>query len=167
MYKKNFAKKSFRFFYYLVAIGFGSGLSPVIPGTIGSLCAIPLWWLMTFLSLKIYYLIIFLSICIGIYLCHHTTNDIGIHDHPSIVWDEFIGMWITLIGVPSITWQWILIGFVIFRIFDFWKPWPIYWFDRNVHGGMGVIIDDIVAGTVSAIILHGLAYYSMDNNIII
>ncbi|VFS80805.1 phosphatidylglycerophosphatase A [Salmonella enterica subsp. enterica] len=67
-------------------------------------------------------------------------------DHGSIVWDEFIGMWITLMALPTTDWQWVAAGFVIFRILDMWKPWPIRWFDRNVHGGMGIMIDDIVAG---------------------
>lgn len=78
----------------------------------------------------------------------------GVHDHGSIVWDEFIGMWITLMALPTNDWQWVTAGFVIFRILDMWKPWPIRWFDRNVHGGMGIMIDDIVAGVISAGILY-------------
>jgi phosphatidylglycerophosphatase A len=80
----------------------------------------------------------------------------GVHDHGSIVWDEFIGMWITLMAIPAMSWQWVLAGFVIFRIFDMWKPWPIRWFDQNVHGGMGIMVDDIIAGVISAVILYGL-----------
>lgn len=73
----------------------------------------------------------------------------GTHDHGSIVWDEFVGMWITLMALPTLDWQWVAAGFVIFRIFDMWKPWPIRWFDRNIHGGMGIMVDDIVAGVIS------------------
>lgn len=83
----------------------------------------------------------------------------GVHDHGSIVWDEFIGMWITLMALPTNDWQWVAAGFVIFRILDMWKPWPIRWFDRNVHGGMGIMIDDIVAGVISAGILYFIGHH--------
>lgn len=140
--------------WHLLATGFGSGLSPIVPGTMGSLAAIPFWYLMTFLPLQLYYLVVLLGICIGVYLCHRTAKDMGVHDHGSIVWDEFIGMWITLMAIPAENWQWVLIGFLIFRLFDMWKPWPIRWFDRNVHGGMGIMVDDIVAGIISAGVLY-------------
>lgn len=86
-------------------------------------------------------------------------KDMGVHDHGSIVWDEFIGMWITLMALPTNDWQWVAAGFVIFRILDMWKPWPIRWFDRNVHGGMGIMIDDIVAGVISAGILYFIGHH--------
>ncbi|WP_311791797.1 MULTISPECIES: phosphatidylglycerophosphatase A [Pantoea] len=141
--------------WHLLATGFGSGLSPFVPGTMGSLAAIPFWWLMARLPQDLYSLIVLLGISLGVYLCHRTAKDMGVHDHGSIVWDEFIGMWITLMAIPAHTWQWVLAGFVIFRIFDMWKPWPIRWFDRNVHGGMGIMVDDIIAGVISAALLYG------------
>lgn len=144
--------------WHILATGFGSGLSPFIPGTMGSLAAIPFWWLMTFLPMQIYSLLVLIGISIGVYLCTRTARDMGIHDHGCIVWDEFIGMWITLMSIPTMTWQWVLTGFVIFRIFDLWKPWPIYWFDQNVQGGMGIMVDDIIAGIISAAIIYGLGY---------
>ena len=104
-------------------------------------------------------LVVMLGICIGVYLCHQTAKDMGVHDHGSIVWDEFIGMWITLMALPTNDWQWVAAGFVIFRILDMWKPWPIRWFDRNVHGGMGIMIDDIVAGVISAGILYFIGHH--------
>lgn len=140
--------------WHLLATGFGSGLSPFVPGTMGSLAAIPFWWLMARLTQDLYSLIVLLGISLGVYLCHRTAKDMGVHDHGSIVWDEFIGMWITLMAIPAHTWQWVLAGFVIFRIFDMWKPWPIRWFDRNVHGGMGIMVDDIIAGVISAALLY-------------
>ncbi|WP_370515953.1 phosphatidylglycerophosphatase A [Pantoea sp. Mhis] len=157
-YNKNIYKErlSLRNPLHFLATGFGTGLISFIPGTIGSLSAIPLWWLMTFLSLKIYLLILLISVIIGIYLCHRTSCDIGIHDHSSIVWDEFIGIWITLMMIPCITWQWILLGFIIFRIIDCLKPWPICWLDKNVSGGIGIMIDDIIAGMIAAIIIYNL-----------
>nr|WP_167377139.1 phosphatidylglycerophosphatase A [Pantoea wallisii] len=142
--------------WHLLATGFGSGLSPIMPGTAGSVAAIPFWWLMTFLPLQLYTLVVLIGISVGVYLCHRTARDMGVHDHGSIVWDEFIGIWITLMAIPAMSWQWVLAGFVIFRIFDMWKPWPIRWFDRNVHGGMGIMVDDIIAGVISAVILYGL-----------
>jgi len=142
--------------WHLLATGFGSGLSPIMPGTAGSIAAIPFWWLMTLLPLQLYSLLVLIGISVGVYLCHRTARDMGVHDHGSIVWDEFIGMWITLMAIPAMSWQWVLASFVIFRIFDMWKPWPIRWFDRNVHGGMGIMVDDIIAGVISAAILYGL-----------
>ena len=106
--------------WHLLATGFGSGLSPVVPGTMGSLAAIPFWYLMTFLPWQLYSLVVMMSICIGVYLCHRTAKDMGTHDHGSIVWDEFVGMWITLMALPTLDWQWVAAGFVIFRIFDMW-----------------------------------------------
>ena len=74
--------------WHLLATGFGSGLSPVVPGTMGSLAAIPFWYLMTFLPWQLYSLVVMMSICIGVYLCHRTAKDMGTHDHGSIVWDD-------------------------------------------------------------------------------
>ncbi len=141
--------------WHLLATGFGSGLSPWVPGTTGSLAAIPFWWLMARLPQDLYSLIVLFGISIGVYICHRTAKDMGVHDHGSIVWDEFIGMWITLMAIPNNSWKWLLAGFVVFRIFDMWKPWPIRWFDRNVHGGMGIMVDDIIAGVISAALLYG------------
>ncbi|MFP2306722.1 phosphatidylglycerophosphatase A [Citrobacter braakii] len=159
--KKDVAKSrlSMRNPWHLLATGFGSGLSPIVPGTMGSLAAIPFWYLMTFLPWQLYSLVVMLSICIGVYLCHQTAKDMGVHDHGSIVWDEFVGMWITLMALPNHDWQWVAAGFVIFRILDMWKPWPIRWFDRNVHGGTGIMIDDIVAGILSAGILYFIGHH--------
>jgi phosphatidylglycerophosphatase A len=133
--------------WHLLATGFGSGLSPIMPGTVGSLAAIPFWYLMTFLPWQLYSMVIMLGICIGVY------------DHGSIVWDEFIGMWITLMALPINDWRWVAAGFLVFRILDIWKPWPIRWFDRNVHGGMGIMVDDIVAGVFSAGIIYVIGHH--------
>ena len=139
--------------WHLLATGFGSGLSPWMPGTMGSLAAIPFWYLLNLLPVKIYLLLVLLGVSIGVYICHRTAEEMGVHDHSSIVWDEFIGMWITLMMVPGPDWRWLLAGFILFRIFDIWKPWPIRWFDRHVSNGMGIMVDDIVAGIISAFIL--------------
>lgn len=144
--------------WHLLATGFGSGLSPIMPGTAGSLAAIPFWYLLALLPLDGYLIVLILGTIIGIYLCHVTSKDMGVHDHGSIVWDEFIGMWITLIAIPNHNWQWVLACFVVFRIFDIWKPQPIRWFDKHVHGGLGIMIDDIIAGIISAIVIYALGY---------
>ncbi|MGK2946630.1 MAG: phosphatidylglycerophosphatase A [Candidatus Malihini olakiniferum] len=146
-------------FWHLLATGFGSGLSPWMPGTVGSLAAIPVWYLLSFLSWPLYSLAIILSICIGVYLCHQTAKDIGVHDHGSIVWDEFVGMWIALMAIPDEQWQWVLAGFLIFRFLDIFKPWPIRWFDRNMQSGMGIMIDDIMAGVISAGIIYWIGHH--------
>ena len=90
---------------------------------------------------------------IGIYLCGRTSKDLGVDDHPGIVWDEFVGFWITMLAVPF-HWGWILWGFVWFRIFDIAKPWPIRWLDKNVHGGLGIMIDDVLAGIMAALVMQ-------------
>lgn len=89
----------------------------------------------------------------------------GVHDHGSIVWDEFAGFWITmglvpLLGIPVNDWKWLFAGFVLFRFFDMVKPWPIGWLDKRVHGGLGIMIDDIVAGIMAAISLYAVAHFS-------
>jgi phosphatidylglycerophosphatase A len=82
----------------------------------------------------------------------------GVHDHPGIVWDEFVGYWITMFAAPA-GWLWIVIGFILFRFFDVLKPWPIAGLDKRVSGGMGIMIDDVMAGIYAAICLQVLAYF--------
>lgn len=108
--------------WHLLAVGFGSGLSPIVrhDGIAGSDSVLVSDDL---LPRQLYSLVVMLGICIGVYLCHQTAKDMGVHDHGSIVWDEFIGMWITLMALPTNDWQWVAAGFVIFRILDMWKPW--------------------------------------------
>ena len=89
----------------------------------------------------------------GVYLCQRTSDDLGVHDHPGIVWDEWIGLWITYILVPS-GWEWIVAGFVLFRFFDILKPWPIKWLDQKVHGGFGIMIDDVLAGIFAWVVIQ-------------
>ncbi|MCG9659499.1 phosphatidylglycerophosphatase A [Vibrio mediterranei] len=145
--------------WHLLATGFGSGLSPVVPGTMGTLAAIPLYLLLAQLPLSMYLTAVLLSCIIGIKICQVTSDDMGVHDHGSIVWDEFAGFWITMAIVPALKlpiddWKWLLTGFVLFRFFDMVKPWPIGWLDKRVHGGLGIMIDDIVAGVMAGISLY-------------
>jgi phosphatidylglycerophosphatase A len=131
---------------HLLSLGFGSGLSPYAPGTMGTLVAIPLYLLLSQLELLTYLIVVVAGFLIGIYLCDKTSKALGVHDHSGIVWDEFIGYWITMIAIPAVTWQWILAGFVLFRLFDIAKPWPVKVADKRVPGGFGIMLDDLLAG---------------------
>lgn len=146
--------------WHLLATGFGSGLSPIIPGTMGSLAAIPFWLLMYWLlPVWLCWFIILFGFVVGIVICQRTSDDMKVHDHGSIVWDEFIGMWMTMMVIPLVSWQWVLIAFVLFRFFDMLKPWPIGWFDRQVGGGLGIILDDIIAAIFAMVIVAALAHW--------
>ena len=93
---------------------------------------------------------------LGVWLCHSTARDLGVEDHPGIVWDEIVGYLITMTAAPH-GWRWILLGFVLFRLFDIWKPWPISWMDRNIKGGLGIMLDDLMAGVFACFFLHLIA----------
>jgi len=129
-----------------LSLGFGSGLSPYAPGTMGTLVAIPLYLLLSQLELMPYLIVVVAGFLIGIYLCDKTSKALGVHDHSGIVWDEIIGYWITMTAVPALTWQWIVAGFVLFRFFDIVKPWPVKIADKRVPGGFGIMFDDLLAG---------------------
>ncbi|MDC0598590.1 phosphatidylglycerophosphatase A [Gammaproteobacteria bacterium] len=143
---------------HFLAFGFGSGLSPVAPGTVGTLVAVPLYLLLDLLPLSYYLLALLLSTALGIYLCDKTARDIGVHDHGGIVWDEFVGYWITMLVAPA-GWLWILLGFILFRFFDIIKPFPIGWLDKKIGGGMGIMIDDVVAGSFAWFCLQLIAMF--------
>lgn len=145
---------------YSLGVGLGSGLSPKAPGTAGSflvLFLVPLWMCLgTYPSIGV----MAIAAMIGIPICSRTAQLMGVHDDGRIVWDEFVGQSMvfipmlalgkltTLDGMTLIN---ILIAFGLFRLFDIWKPWPIRYFDRSVHGGFGIMIDDILAGLFAAL----------------
>lgn len=129
---------------HFVAFGFGSGLSPQAPGTMGTLVAIPLYLLICHLPLLAYSAIVCAGLLLGIYVCDKTSKDLRVHDHSGIVWDEIVGYGITMFAIP-VSWQTVLAGFVLFRLFDIWKPFPIKWLDKHVKGGFGIMVDDVVA----------------------
>lgn len=133
----------------MLAFGFGSGLAPKAPGTMGTLAAIPLWWLLAQLPLASYLMVVLVSAIIGIYICGAAAKTLGVHDHGGIVWDEFVGFWIAMAALP-VTWTSVILGFVLFRLFDILKPWPISWLDKKVSGGFGIMIDDVIAGLAAA-----------------
>ena len=135
-----------------LATGFGAGLSPVAPGTVGSLVALLLFtfvqdtgWTLLLLCIA--------GFILGVWLCERSTEKLGVHDHGGIVWDEFIGMWITLLWIP-LSFTTLILAFVFFRLFDILKPWPIAYLDKRVQGGFGIMIDDVLAGIFANICLQ-------------
>lgn len=129
-----------------LAFGFGSGLAPKAPGTFGTLPALFLAWLYSLSGLDFIYLA---YLCvplffIGIYFCQYTSDLLGVEDYGGIVWDEIVAMLLILSLIPTV-WYWWLLAFALFRFFDALKPWPISYFDRNVHGGFGIMLDDLLA----------------------
>ncbi len=143
---------------HFLAFGFGSGLAPIAPGTFGTLAAIPLYLLIQPLSLPIYLVVTAIVCIIGIWICGKSSEMLGVHDHSGIVWDEFAGYFVTMIAAPA-GWLWIILGFGLFRLFDIWKPWPISVLDKKVHGGLGIMVDDILAGVFSMVIIQLIFYY--------
>ena len=135
-----------------LACGFGSGASPVAPGTAGTLVAIPIYLAMIQLTMLWYLLVTAVMFLIGIYLCDRAAAHFGQHDHGAIVWDEIVGFLVTMSLVP-VSWQWIVAGFIAFRFFDILKPWPISWLDRHVGGGLGIMLDDVAAGLAGLAVL--------------
>ncbi|MFV5406178.1 phosphatidylglycerophosphatase A [Acinetobacter sp. 228] len=139
-------------------VGFGSGLAPKAPGTFGSAFAllfVPIWLSLGFtLSL----IAILIMSVVGIYICGQTAKILDVHDDGRIVWDEFAGQSITflpLLYLQQINWIWVITGFILFRIFDVWKPWPIRVIDRQVHGGFGImLIAGVWAALCTLIIIH-------------
>lgn len=140
-----------------LALGFGSGLVPRAPGTAGTVAAIPVYLLASSLELPVYLLLVALMFLAGVAICAHTARRLGVHDHPGIVWDEIVGYLVTMAMAPA-GWLWIVIGFVLFRLFDIVKPWPIRWLDKHVHGGFGIMLDDVLAGLFAAVLLQGVVY---------
>lgn len=139
--------------YCLIAFGFGTGLLPFMPGTFGTLLAIPFYLVLAQFSCKLYFLFSMISFLIGIWICRVAEIMVGIEDFSGIVWDEMVGFWVTMFMVPISTFS-IVCGFLIFRAFDVLKPWPISFLNHRVHGGLGIMLDDLVAGIASCICLH-------------
>lgn len=135
-----------------LAFGFGAGLAPRAPGTAGTLAAIPLYLLLSELPQGGFAAaVIAVAVC-GVWICGRAATRLGVHDHPGVVWDEFAGFLLTML-VADGSWLSIAVGFALFRLFDIWKPWPISWADRNLQGGLGIMLDDLLAGVPAAFLL--------------
>lgn len=139
-----------------LAFGCGAGLATKGPGTVGTLAAIPIYWLVQDLPLVIYLAFVVATFAVGIYLCGMTAKALNTHDHSGIVWDEMVGYWLTMALAPT-GWFWVFLGFFLFRVFDIFKPWPIGWLDRRVHGGLGIMLDDVVAACFAWVCLQLIA----------
>lgn len=135
-----------------LAFGFGSGLAKKAPGTMGTLAAIPVYYLFAQADIWVYSLLTVCVSVLGVFICGVAAEKLGEHDFGGIVWDEIAGYLITLWLVP-LTWQTIIVGFALFRFFDILKPWPIKWLDQHVHGGFGIMIDDVLAAVFSGFLL--------------
>jgi len=138
---------------HLIAFGFGSGFVPKAPGTAGTLVGIPFFLLLSPLPLPLYLAIVAVLFVVGIPLCTRVSRDLGVHDHGGIVWDEIVGFLVTMTAAPAGLVP-LLLGFVLFRLFDILKPWPIRTLDRRVSGGLGIMLDDLVAGLFAAGVLQ-------------
>ena len=143
---------------HFLAFGLGSGLAPKAPGTFGTLAAVPFYWLLAMLPLWAYGLAVVMAAIAGVWICGESSRRLGVHDHGGIVWDEFVGLWIALFATPQ-GWLWLIVGFALFRLFDIWKPWPIRMADRQVSGGFGIMLDDILAGLYALASLQLLAWF--------
>lgn len=157
---------------HAISLGFGSGLSPFAPGTAGTVAAIPLYFLAAHtipwsVSDPLNFIVlIIVMLVVGSICAHFTGKALGVTDHGSIVWDEVIGFFITMFALPykSVSllelWIWIVVGFTAFRIFDIFKPCPINWVDNNIKNGFGVMLDDVIAGVFSALVVYlGFKYF--------
>lgn len=138
---------------HFLAFGFGSGLSPVAPGTFGTVAAAVIYLFLAGLPLWLYLLVTVGVSLAGIWICGESSRMLGVHDHGGIVWDEFAGFLVTMIAAPS-GWVWLAAGFLLFRFFDIVKPWPIRWLDQHVSGGLGIMVDDLLAGLYALAILQ-------------
>jgi len=144
---------------HCAALGFGAGLSPRAPGTAGSVVGLGFAALCSTQPLTVKVLAAFALVVVGIWICGESARRLGVHDHPGIVWDEIAGMTITMLAAPAgWGWGWALGGFVAFRAFDIGKPWPIREIDHGMRGGLGIMLDDVLAGILAALVLLLIRY---------
>jgi phosphatidylglycerophosphatase A len=135
-----------------IAFGLGSGLVPRAPGTFGTLAGVPLYWLLSPLPLVTYLGVVATLFGLGIWACRRTARYLGGQDPGAIVWDEVVGYLAAMTAAPA-GWAWVLAGFILFRLFDIWKPWPIRWLDQHLRGGLGIMLDDLAAGVLTWLVL--------------
>jgi phosphatidylglycerophosphatase A len=141
-----------------LAIWFGCGLSPKAPGTVGTLGAIPLFYLLAGVGPMAYTAATGVFTVFTVFVAHFYESGSKDHDPQEFVMDEVAGFLVTMALVPF-TWKAVLAGFVLFRLFDIWKPFPISWIDRNIKGGVGTVADDIAAGVAANVVLQALMHW--------
>ena len=136
-----------------MAAGFGCGLAPYAPGTVGTALGAALWWLLfAELDLAIRVGVVVGAFAIGVAVVNRVVRRHRLGDEPAIVLDEIVGCWVALLAVPK-TLPWLLAAVALFRIGDIWKPWPVSWADRSIKGGLGIMLDDLIAGALVALLL--------------
>ena len=136
-----------------LALGFGAGLAPRAPGTFGTLVAWPLHLLLLLLPWGVHGAVVILACVAGIWICGESARKLGVHDHSAIVWDEIAAFALLLWALPVQSPAWWLAAFLLFRLFDIWKPWPIRDLDHRLHGGTGIMLDDIAAALFAWVLL--------------
>mgnify|MGYP000243364500 CR=1 FL=1 len=142
---------------YFIAFGFGSGLMPKAPGTWGTLAAIPVYLLLINFNWISYLILTVAAFILGVWVSDKVSEELGVHDYGGIVWDEVVGYLLTMFLAPH-GWKWMLCGFLLFRIFDIWKPQPIGYIDQKVKGGLGIMLDDVLAAVPAWLIMQFLAW---------
>ena len=140
-----------------IAFGAGAGLAPRAPGTAGTVAAIPIYLAIGAQPLAVYALAVAFVVVAGVWACGRTARELAVHDHPGIVLDEIAGFLVTMTALPF-EWPWVAAGFVAFRVFDIAKPWPISLADRRIGGGLGIMLDDVIAGVLACAMLHAVRY---------
>lgn len=137
-----------------LAFGLGAGLSPVAPGTCGTLVAVPVYLLLAGLDWPVYLAAVGVFFALGVWVSARVSRRLGREDPQSVVIDEMVGYWIAMLPVAgTVSWPWLLAGFGLFRLFDIAKPWPIRAIERRVGGGPGIMLDDVLAGLYAAAVL--------------
>lgn len=144
---------------HCIAFVFGAGLTPGSPGTAGTLAGVAVFLLIRHLPLPLYGAVTAGLLIVGIWICGRSSQRLGVHDHRGIVWDEIVGFLVTMAAAPAGA-LWIVLGFVMFRIFDIIKPWPASLIDRKLGGGAGIMLDDIAAAAYAWGVLQILALWS-------
>jgi phosphatidylglycerophosphatase A len=144
---------------HLIAFGFGSGLAPKAPGTVGTLLGWPLVWLITAAASDLLNQLALLiaSFLLGVWACGQTGRALGVADHGGMVWDEIVAFALVLLFTPP-GWIWAGIAFLFFRFFDIVKPWPIRLADRRLKNGFGVMFDDLLAAGYALAVIKGLQW---------
>jgi phosphatidylglycerophosphatase A len=139
---------------HFLALGFGSGLSPKAPGTLGTLVALPLFLPLMALPEAWHLPLIAALFFVGIPICGIAGRTLGVSDHGGIVWDEIVAMLLVLEFTPAAA-SWWIVAFTLFRLFDIWKPFPIRQCDARLKGGFGVMFDDLLAALYAILMLQG------------
>lgn len=143
----------------LLMTGFASGLAPKVPGTAGSVVGAVLFIPALWLPIYAQFGVVIAGLIVGIVLATRVADELNIKDPAIIVWDEFVGMWIVMLWLPNL--YWLPVAFLLFRLFDIAKPWPVSWADRELHGGLGIMMDDVIAGVLALASLQLIHYVAL------